>query len=126
MRPDGLPWAWGLVILQGLWFQRLYGVGHEAAHGKLYPRRRRLNDAAGQLALLPIAVPVGIFRKIHKFHHGQNRRDHRTSALDTFIIPEDFDAPHDREVVRQCAAAVLASAAEARRAEARDTAARAR
>ncbi len=87
--PGGRPWAWALVVLQGLWFQRLYGVGHEAAHRKLFPRQRWLNDAAGQLALLPIAVPVTIFRKIHKFHHGRNRRDHRTSALDTFVIAKD-------------------------------------
>jgi fatty acid desaturase len=77
------------VVLQGVWFQRLYGVGHEAAHRKLFPHRRWLNDAAGQLALLPIAVPVAVFRKIHEFHHGHNRRDLKTSAIDTFVIAKD-------------------------------------
>lgn len=87
--PRGMVGAWVLVVLQGLWFQRLYGVGHEAAHRKLFPRRRWLNDAAGQLALLPIAVPVAVFRKIHEFHHGYNRRDPKTSSLDTFVLTRD-------------------------------------
>ncbi len=42
----------------GLWFQRLYVVGHEAAHKNLDRARPRFNDAVGQLALLPILVPL--------------------------------------------------------------------
>ena len=75
-----------LSVLCGVWMQRLYVVGHEAAHGKLYPDSRRHNDAWGQLALLPILVPLPVFRAIHRFHHGYNRKDPSTSALDTFVF----------------------------------------
>jgi len=87
--PRGAAMAWVLVVLQGVWFQRLYGVGHEAAHRKLFPGRHWLNDLAGQLALLPIATPVTVFRKIHEFHHSHNRVDPKTSAIDTFVIAKD-------------------------------------
>jgi fatty acid desaturase len=100
-----------VVVLQGFWLHRLYVVAHEASHGKLWPdrptspgtaKRARteaagrvravsmgvltINDALGQLLLLPLMLPLRIHRKIHAFHHGHNRRDHDTSALDTFVI----------------------------------------
>lgn len=74
------------VFLQGCWLHRLYVVAHEASHGKLWPQRRPLNDALGQLTLLPLMVPLRVHRKIHAFHHAHNRRDHVTSALDTYVI----------------------------------------
>jgi len=86
--PGPLAWlALPVAFAQGCWLHRLYVVGHEAAHRKLLPQRTWQNDLVGSLALLPLAVPLRIFRKIHAFHHGQNRRDHRTSALDTFVLP---------------------------------------
>jgi fatty acid desaturase len=75
-----------LLLFQGLWFYRFYIVGHEAAHRKLFPNNVSLNDFWGGLILLPLMVPITIFRKIHYFHHGFNRRDDHTSALDTFVI----------------------------------------
>jgi fatty acid desaturase len=75
-----------LIGLQGCWLHRLYVVAHEASHAKLWPNDRRINDLLGQLMLLPLMVPLRIHRKIHAFHHGHNRRDHETSALDTFVI----------------------------------------
>jgi fatty acid desaturase len=75
-----------VIILQGCWLHRLYVVAHEASHGKLWPSSRRINDAIGQLLLLPLMLPLRIHRKIHAFHHGHNRRDFETSALDTFVI----------------------------------------
>ena len=75
-----------LSVLCGVWMQRLYVVGHEAAHGKLYPHNARQNDLWGQIALLPILVPLPVFRAIHRFHHGYNRKDPKTSALDTFVF----------------------------------------
>lgn len=77
------------AVLQGLWMQRLYVVGHEAAHGKLYPGQARRNARWGQLALLPLLVPLPVFRKIHRFHHGANRRDPHTSALEVFVFRRD-------------------------------------
>lgn len=73
-----------LLLFQGLWFYRFYIVGHEASHYKLFPQNRSLNDLIGSLILLPLMVPINIFRKIHMFHHGFNRKDNHTSALDTF------------------------------------------
>lgn len=75
-----------LILAQGCWLHRLYVVAHEASHAKLWPDNRRLNDLLGQLLLLPLMLPLRIHRKIHAFHHGHNRRDHQTSALDTFVI----------------------------------------
>lgn len=81
-------WAWVLpAVAQGFWFQRLYVVGHEAAHRKLLPAAPWLNDLIGQAALLPIGVPLRIFRQIHAFHHGCNRLDDDTSALEVFVVP---------------------------------------
>nr|MBA2620974.1 fatty acid desaturase [Acidobacteriota bacterium] len=74
-----------VLLMQALWLDRLYIVGHEATHGKLFPRNRRLNDGVGMLMLLPLAIPLQVFRKIHQFHHGFNRRDVHTSALDVFV-----------------------------------------
>ncbi len=77
-----------LISAQGCWLHRLYVVAHEAAHGKLWPNDRRINDLLGQLILLPLMLPLRIHRKIHTFHHGHNRRDFETSALDTFVVRE--------------------------------------
>ena len=74
-----------LLLFQGLLLQRVYIVGHEAAHRKLIPNHLGLNDFLGQLMLTPILVPVLIYRKVHMFHHGFNRKDHETSALDVFV-----------------------------------------
>lgn len=86
--PGIMRWVLYLPVLlfQGLWLYRCYIVGHEAAHRKLFPRQRLLNDLAGSLALLPLMVPITIYRQIHAFHHGFNRKDPHTSALDTFVI----------------------------------------
>ena len=62
--------------------------GHEASHHKLLPEHPRANDAIGQLALFFLMVPLSVFRKIHRFHHGANRRDHQTSALDCYVVPK--------------------------------------
>jgi fatty acid desaturase len=78
----GITW-----LAQGLMLQRLYVIAHEASHRKLAPFSERANDVLGQLALLPILVPLCVYRKIHVFHHGFNRRDTRTSALDVFVSP---------------------------------------
>ncbi len=76
----------GVVIaLEGCWLHRLYTIGHEAVHLKLAPARRGLNDLIGQLLLLPLAVPMPVYRKIHAFHHGRNRRDYESAAIDTFV-----------------------------------------
>ncbi|MBE7552092.1 MAG: fatty acid desaturase [Anaerolineales bacterium] len=80
--------GYGLILLgQGLLLQRIYIVAHEAAHKKIVPYHLRLNDTLGQAVLLPILVPLQIYRKIHSFHHGFNRKDHHTSALDVFVSP---------------------------------------
>ena len=78
--------AWLLAIPRGLWIQRHYCVGHEAAHGKLVPGRPLANDLLGQASLLALLTPLPVFRKIHRFHHGHNRRDLHTSALDVVWI----------------------------------------
>ncbi len=76
-----------LLLFQALLFQRLYIIGHEASHRKLVPKRPLLNDLVGQLFLLPILIPVRVYRQVHMFHHGFNRKDHHTSALDVFVSP---------------------------------------
>ena len=82
-------WKWFIYLpvlaLQGLWLDRIYIVGHETTHRKLFPENRWLNDFWGIMMLLPLAVPLQIYRKIHQFHHGFNRRDEHTSALDVFV-----------------------------------------
>lgn len=74
------------VVAQGCWLHRLYTTAHEAVHAKLITGHPRLNDAIGQALLLPLVTPLRIYRKIHRFHHGFNRRDAHTSALDTFVV----------------------------------------
>lgn len=75
-----------LLLFQGLWLYRIYIVGHETAHKKLFPKNLFLNDLIGTIVLTPLLVPVNIYRKIHYFHHGFNRKDEHTSALDTFVV----------------------------------------
>lgn len=79
-----------LLLFQGLWFYRLYIVGHEASHKKLFPSNSTRNDFWGAIVLLPLMVPITIFRKIHYYHHGFNRKDDHTSALDTFVIKGNY------------------------------------
>ena len=83
--------AWPVIVLlafmQGLWFDRLYTVAHEAVHHKLVPGSKRFNDAIGIILMLPLLAPFTIFRKIHGFHHGGNRRDPETAALDHMKLP---------------------------------------
>lgn len=79
-----------LLIFQGLWYYRLYIIGHECAHKKLIPENNTVNDVVGSIALIPLLVPINIYRKIHYFHHGFNRKDPHTSALDTFVITGKF------------------------------------
>lgn len=74
-----------VLLFQGLWLDRIYVIGHEAAHKKLVPHDRRLNDLLGQFVLMPLLVPVSIYRKVHGFHHNANRKDHHTAALDVFV-----------------------------------------
>lgn len=85
------PLVWLPIVLLGMWGQRLYMVGHEASHRKLLPNSLKLNDLLGQLCLLPILVPMSVFRQIHFFHHAHNRRDVRTSALDVYLIGNKFE-----------------------------------
>jgi len=73
-----------LALIQGFWFYRFYIVGHEASHRKLFMSNKMANDIVGSIILLPLMTPITIYRKIHMFHHGFNRKDNHTSALDTF------------------------------------------
>ncbi len=75
-----------VLLFQGFWFYRFYIVGHESSHGKLFKENKTANDLWGSVILLPLMVPITIYRKIHMFHHGFNRKDHHTSALDTYVI----------------------------------------
>lgn len=87
---ESLLWnaAYLIVLLaQGLALQRIYIVAHEAAHKKIAPNNLRANDWLGQMVLLPMLVPLQVYRAIHVFHHGFNRRDVHTSALDVFVSP---------------------------------------
>lgn len=74
------------IVVSGCWIHRTYVVGHEAVHRKLLPDHPWLNDLIGQLMLLSMLVPLPVYRKIHYFHHGHNRRDRHTSALDIFVV----------------------------------------
>ena len=80
---------WSGIIAQGFWMQRIYCVGHESSHQKLFPKNPTTNDVVGQLYLWILLVPLPIFRKIHRFHHSSNRKDHKTSALDVYMIPQN-------------------------------------
>ena len=81
--------VWPSVFLQGCWMQRIYCVGHESAHRKLFPQNALLNNIIGQLFLWVLLVPLSIFQKIHDFHHAANRRDPKTSALDVYLVPSN-------------------------------------
>lgn len=81
-----------LLLFQGLWFYRIYIVGHETAHKKLFPQNLKINDIVGGMVLLPMLVPVHVYRKIHFFHHGFNRKDAHHSALDIFVVKGRFKA----------------------------------
>lgn len=86
-RPDRPAWAAvPLALMMGIWLDRIYIVAHEGVHGKLLPSTPRLNDLVARLLLVPLAVPLTIYRKIHLFHHGSNRKDPATAALDGFVI----------------------------------------
>jgi fatty acid desaturase len=75
-----------LSLAQALCLYRLYVVAHEAVHRKLFPRTPWLNDLAGVLMLAPIGAPLAIYRKVHAFHHGSNRKDSHHAALDHFKV----------------------------------------
>ena len=74
------------LFIQGMIFERLYIIGHEAAHKKLHDNQL-YNDIIGQIVLNNLFVPLHVYRSIHQFHHGFNRKNHATSALDVFISP---------------------------------------
>lgn len=83
------PWKWPaytpVLFMMGLWLDRLYIVGHEASHKKLFPENKTMNDWWGSVILMPLMVPLRIYRKIHYFHHGFNRKDEQHSVLDVFV-----------------------------------------
>ena len=85
---DNTLMLWAGILAQGVWFQRIYCVGHEASHQKLFPKHPKANDFIGQLFLWLLLVPLPIFRKIHRFHHACNRKDANTSALDVYVVPK--------------------------------------
>jgi len=82
------PLRWPLLlalgIAQGLWMDRLYVTAHEAIHRKLFPGRPRLNDGIGAALMTPVMAPFTVYRRVHAFHHGVNRRDPESAALDHF------------------------------------------
>jgi fatty acid desaturase len=86
--PPGAAWPiiGLLAFAQGLWFDRMYTVAHEAVHRKLMPGRPLLNDIIGAALMLPLIAPFTVYRKIHGFHHGANRRDPESAALDHFRV----------------------------------------
>jgi fatty acid desaturase len=90
---SGLPYrSWliaPLVVAQGLWMYRLYVVAHEAVHRKLFPDTPWLNDGLAAIVLAPIGAPLAIYRKVHHFHHGSNRKDAHHAALDHFKVGAD-------------------------------------
>jgi len=76
-----------LVLALGLWLDRLFNVGHEAVHGKLFPDQPRVNDLLGALMFAPLLAPFAVVRKIHGFHHGHNRRAPGVATLDVVLLP---------------------------------------
>lgn len=82
--------VWIPIFLQGLWIQRFYMVGHEASHNKLWPSSPKFNDFCGQLFLFLMLVPITVFRQIHFFHHGHNRRNNHTSALEIYTVTGNY------------------------------------
>jgi len=89
LQQSAMPWMVAGIVLQGVWLQRSYCVGHEASHKKLFAERPWLNDSIGQLFLFLILVPLPVFGAIHRFHHGANRRDPHTSALEVHVVAPD-------------------------------------
>lgn len=94
----GEAWWWkaafALILLaQSFTLLRIYFIAHEAAHRKIAPDNLRANDFIGQSVLLPMLVPLQVYRAIHYFHHGFNRRDVNTSALDVFVVPWPVTRP---------------------------------
>jgi len=74
-----------ILFIQALWLDRIYVIGHEAAHRKLFADNKLANEILGFIILLPLMVPLRIYRKIHDFHHKFNLSDIHTSALDVFV-----------------------------------------
>jgi fatty acid desaturase len=75
-----------IVIAQGLWLYRFYAVAHEASHRKLFPDHPAANDIAGSAFMIWVWAPITVFRQIHEFHHGANRRADGIATLDTFVV----------------------------------------
>ena len=95
LQAEGLlrwPLLLALAVAQGLWLDRLYVTAHEAIHRKLFPGRPRLNDWTGAALMAPVMAPFTVYRRVHAFHHGVNRRDPESAALDHFRAK----APHSR------------------------------
>jgi fatty acid desaturase len=84
--PVRWPLLLALAVVQGLWLDRLYVTAHEAIHRKLFPGRPRLNDGLGALLMAPVMAPFTVYRRVHAFHHGLNRRDPESAALDHFRV----------------------------------------
>lgn len=76
-----------LTLAAGLWLDRMITVGHEAAHRKLFPDQPRLNDLCGAVVMAPLLVPLVVYRQIHGFHHGHNRRAPKLATLDVVVLP---------------------------------------
>ena len=76
-----------LLLVLGLWLDRMFTVGHEAVHRKLIPDRLWLNDLVGVVMMAPLLAPLSVVRKIHAFHHGQNRRAPKVATLDVVLLP---------------------------------------
>lgn len=76
-----------LLLALGLWLDRMFNVGHEAVHRKLFPDHRRWNDLLGALMFAPLLAPFAVVRKIHGFHHGHNRRAPGVATLDVVLLP---------------------------------------
>ncbi len=90
--------AVAVALAHGLWLNRVYAVGHEAVHAKLFPQSRWLNDLVGAVVLAPLCAPLTVYRKIHAFHHSHNRRAPRVATLDVVVLPPG--PPWWRVVVR--------------------------
>ncbi|HEY8377382.1 MAG TPA: fatty acid desaturase [Nannocystis sp.] len=88
VRADAGPYVLGpLTVAAGFWLDRMITVGHEAAHRKLFPEHPLLNDLCGAVVLAPLLVPLVVYRQIHGFHHGHNRRAPRIATLDVVVLP---------------------------------------
>ena len=58
---------WISMFLQGCWMQRVYCVGHESAHRKLFSQNIILNNTVGQVFLWILLVPLSIFERSMTF-----------------------------------------------------------